>query len=294
MQTVSDLYHNLLPKGADSRLKALLQKIYVLRIPDELDQINLADKSKTIVVVKNASIYAMLQIFNRGFSHCLQEDRADFAKELFTSCLMIIRPQALVSHEIPFFFEKAVRTPGTTRNQDFLFIEGSSSQDKEKIIATIREFLNGYSRLKPIEDLCIQITDELYTNAIYNAPIDRENTPSFVQIDRTSRVDLKPGKKIEIFLAYEDDLLVVGCIDPFGTLKRDFLLKYLSKTYAVSQANPNLESGGAGLGLKMIIDNSASIYIYGEPGKKTIISCGLLLQGMRANLKATKHIHISF
>ena len=53
-------------------------------------------------------------------------------------------------------------------------------------------------------------------------------------------------------------------------------------------------SGGAGLGVRYLIENSANFYTVVDPGKFTLMACGFLLKGVKANVTTPKHFHISF
>ena len=268
--------------------RADLEKLFVLELPEDLIDFDKVDKDKTIVIMKKSSVYNSLQILRRGFSHCLNADRDDLKKEILASCLMLIRPESLVESEVPFFFKGFSKDWKSTSSA--LFIEGRSTKDGTKILSELERFLSQKPELQSVTDLALQISDELYTNALYNAPF--QGTPE-IQVDLTTNIINSSDQTIEFFAAFDSDQLFLGCIDSHGSLDRDHLTAHLLKSYSGSQVQPNLGSGGAGLGLKMVIDNSANFYVYCEPTRKTVISCGLLLKGRKANLNETKHLHIS-
>jgi hypothetical protein len=155
----------------------------------------------------------------------------------------------------------------------------------------LEQFLTQKPELKSVTDLALQISDELYTNALYNAPF--QSTPE-IRVDRTANIINSADKSIEFFAAFDADQLFVGCIDNHGSLDRDRMTAHLLKAYSTHQAQPDLGTGGAGIGLKMVIDNSANFYVYCEKNQRTVICCGLLLKGRRSNLAETKHLHIAF
>jgi hypothetical protein len=270
--------------------RAGLQQVQILELPDDLIDFDKINKDKAIVIMKKASIYNSLQILRRGFAHCLNADRDDLKKELLVSCLMLIRPDSLVESEIPFFFKGFSREIDWKSSNSALFLEGRSTRDRTKILASLETFLSQKPQVKSVMDLAIQISDELYTNALYNAPF--QTTPE-IRVERTANIISSADQTIDFFAAFDDDQLFLGCIDSHGSLDREQLMSHLLKSYATNQVQPDLGNGGAGLGLKMIIDNSANLYIYCEKNRRTVMSCGLLLKGRKFNMAESKHLHIS-
>jgi len=271
--------------------RADLEQLGILELPDDLIDFDKVDKNKTIVIMKKSSIYNSLQILRRGFSHCLQAERDDLKKELLVSCLMLIRPESLTESEVPFFFKGFSKEIDWKSSNQALFLEGRSTKDRTHIMTSLENFLSQKPQLASVTHLALQISDELYTNALYNAPF--QATPG-IKIERTANIINSADQSIGFFAAFENDQLFLGCIDSHGSLDRDQLTSHLLKSYAANQVQPDLGSGGAGLGLKMVIDNSANFYVYCEHGHRTVISCGLALRGLKFNMAETKHLHISF
>lgn len=268
-----------------------LEKLNVLELPDDLINFDKVSKENTIVIMKKSSVYNSLQILRRGFSHCLQAERDDFKKELLISCLMLIHPESLVESDVPFFFKGFSKEVDWKNSGNALLLQGRSTKDRAQILAHLETFLSQQTKLNTVSDLALQIADELYTNALYNAPF--QSTPE-IQLDRKTHIINSADESIEFFAAFDNDQLLIGCIDNHGSLDRDRFTAHLLKAYAANQVQPELGGGGAGIGLKMIIDNSANFYVYCEQGKKTVMSCGLLLKGRKSNLTEAKHLHISF
>ncbi len=271
--------------------RAGLEKIHVLELPDDLIDFDKINKDKAIVIMKKTSVYNSLQILRRGFGHCLNAERDDLKKELLVSCLMLMSPESLVDSEIPFFFKGFSKEIDWKTSNNALFLEGRSTKDRTKILASLETFLSQKPQVKSVMDLAIQISDELYTNALYNAPF--QSTPE-IRVERTANIISSAEKSIDFFAAFDNDQLFLGCIDSHGSLDRDQLTSHLLKSFASNQVQPDLGNGGAGIGLRMVIENSANLYIYCEKDRRTVMSCGLLLKGRKSNLSESKHLHISF
>ncbi len=295
MNTVYEIFNRLWTQQELKSYQEFLKRVFVVRIPDELPLLNKADPSKTIIVVNNTSAYMAMKLFERGFCHCLSPERKDFARELLSTCVLILKPDYLIDIENPFFRKELVQTaPNEPVMVDKFSYSGNSSTDKSDLMSGFKAFLNHHKRTAPIQDLAIQILDELYTNAVFGAGVEKTGIKGIVKVERTNEIDLSFFSPIKIYAILAPNILYVGCIDPFGNLNRKSFLDHLSRVYSTNAASPNLEKGGAGLGLKMIIDSTSSFYVFCEKNKKTIFTCGLSLKGMRDNMKPAKHFHLMF
>lgn len=291
MKTAYEICTRYWPESSLEPHKSGLEKITVLELPADLLEFDKVNKEQTIVIMQKSSVYNSLQVLRRGFSHVLQAERQDLKKELLATCLMILHPETLVEKEIPFFFRGFSEKTDWKNSDRALLLKGQTPKDREHILAELEKFIGSKTELKSNSTLALQILDELYTNALFNAP---SQASTGIRANRTATLVESAAHPIYVFAAYDKDHLLLGCSDSHGTLNRDHLTAHLLKAHSTQQAQPNLGSGGAGLGLKMVIENSANFYIYCEKDQRTIIGCGLLLKGRRANLSETKHLHVCF
>lgn len=295
MNTVYEVFNKLWSQQELKAYQEFLKRVYVIRIPDELPAIGKADPAKTIIVVSNTTAYMAMKLFDRGFSHCLSPEKKDFARELLNTCILILKPEYLLDIETPFFRRELAQTnsEGNVIVDRFSF-SGNSSADKTDLMSGYKKFLEYHKKTTSIFELAVQILDELYTNAVYGAGVEKTGIKGVVKVERTNEIDLSYFAPIKIYSILTSDILYVGCIDPFGNLNRKSFIDHLSRVYSTNSANPNLEKGGAGLGLKMIIDSTSSLYVYCEKNKRTVVTCSLSLKGMKENLKPSKHYHLLF
>lgn len=286
------------PAGSRRALERVLADTEYVVFPDDGDLIKkVGFPSRTVVVGKEASLQAITKLVGLGFEHIVQRTRKDFPAELLASALMTLRPAAFVANPMPFFFngfsvpdEKA---SGSTQ-ETHIELSLRSSQEKDYARGRLEAFLAQDSRLSGIQDLVLQAAEELMTNAFYSGPVRPDGSRPFQNLDRRTKVDL-PGKQVvNLFAHYSDYRLVVGCQDPFGSLERARLVDVFRDVIREDKIVPKAGTGGAGMGFRYMVENSANFYVLVDSGVRTIVACGFLLQGQRANLSANKHVHLAF
>lgn len=295
MRSVFAEFAFLWPEKSRKALQPLLEKIQFLYFPDDHLKILAAENhNNTIIIMNSGEMKDLVQMTLLGFSHVVQRSRADFPQELLASALMVARPSAFKKDPIPFFFTGFANSKGSTEPLENLKRVFHRSEDKSDILHSLVGFLKHKPQLEILTDLCVQIADELIANALFNAPVDFRGDPIFQQAPRTRKIEMPSNKPITLFVCYSDYRLVIGCEDLYGSLKRHVFVTHLELALGGDMARPRPpHSAGAGLGLRYIIENSAGFYAYCERGARSLIACGLVLQGLKANVGPQKHIHLS-
>jgi hypothetical protein len=287
-------FHDLWPTTRISALEYLFKDFSALRWPADAASVGRGDCSRTVIVVdRDEDKINPVEYLAKGYEHVLFSKREDFAAELFTSCMMMARPENFAQNPIPFFFNGF--TPVQfDRNKDTTFLKiFNSSDEKPYLINELKDFLKQEKALSGIEDLCLQCADELITNAIYNAPVDMTGQHIFKNTPRETDVVLPPGSKVSLFAYHAGGKVVIGCEDPFGSIDRATVLERAAQVYNKSKVSPLMTTSGTGLGLRLMIESSANFYMYCQSHIKTLVACGFLLQGRQKNFLAGKHMHVS-
>ena len=294
MKFVFAEYSDLWPEASRRALEPILAHVPCFRYPQDHAEIASArNPAGTIVIFDNGDIPDIMKIVGLGYEHCLQRQRPDFASELLASSLMVTRPESFMKNPLPFFFTgfqagKTVEEPHITSS----FIRAF---DKGQILRRLDKFLAQNDRLQGVYDLCMQAADELITNAIFAAPIDSKGKPTNRELARTRDVILPEGHKANFFCSVSSHRVVVGVEDTFGSFHKPHLLSHLENSFLRDQSVPRAaNAGGAGLGLHFVVENAANVYIYCEKRRRSLVAAGFLLEGLRANLAAYKHFHVSF
>ncbi|MCC6138495.1 MAG: hypothetical protein IT287_07665 [Bdellovibrionaceae bacterium] len=295
MKTIIEEYGHLWPTAKD-KLAILFKDIFVLHYP--LDQEALAKcqvqlRDRVIVVSEKSSITSMLQILEAGYAQIVQKNRADFARELLISAILIQRPQA--------FFEDAMGILLATTQSDGPKIEGkdysvvfNSSKQKNQIIQGFSDFLRAENHLMALRDLAVQVAEELLMNAQFSAPVEPGTLKKMYQnADRSLAVSYPQGKQGKFYACYSHERLVIACIDPFGSVTRAQLTEHFKKLFSNQLSEVKTAStGGAGIGLKYILENSGVFYALIKKNAYSCIACAFYLRGMKNNMSPEKHIHL--
>lgn len=294
MKSVFESYHPLWPVESHAALRPLLEKVPVLHYPDDQAIFKNALPSFVVIVVREAKLADIVGLAEQGFEHIVQEDREDFPQELLASALMAVRPEKFVKNPLPFFFTGFRSAAAEGSPESNLVVKFNSSTEKRMVMQWLENFLDKFPRTSSIKDLCLQSADELFTNAIYNAPIRPSGVRPFKDFGREQDVALPDGRSAQLFACYSDKRVILGVTDPFGSLVKFSLMEHLKAVLKEGSVAAKQGAGGAGLGFKYLIENSANFYLLSNKGVSTLVACGFSLKGLKSNLTMNKHFHMSF
>jgi hypothetical protein len=284
-------YPDFLTKESLQKVAPILGDIFVLHYPSERAQIqNLHDPKRIIIIVEKASLKEVLSLAERGYRQFVNKNRDDFSQELLFSALMIAKPTSFAGPS-PMFL--ANFSPNTGPNEEnHVSIPFNSNFEKQTILEKLNFFLMQDNKLISLKELCIQVADEMYMNAMFSAPIDETGKHFYQNLRRDQNVSYPAGKSAKIFSCYSQSRVIVGCTDPFGSLSIQTLVSHLNALFLSDQAKTKDNSAaGAGVGLKYMIENASLFYCFIKPGEFCFVACGFLLKGMKANLNENKNFH---
>lgn len=130
-------------------------------------------------------------------------------------------------------------------------------------------------------------------NALYNAPCDEHMTPLYKNVNREENITV--DREASVFVGSNSGRLVISCLDRYGSLKRPALLNHLLVRLEYGQASSNSERAGAGLGIKIIMENSVDFYVLSVAKQLTLFICIIDLGMSQTKLGAIpKNVHLGF
>jgi CRP-like cAMP-binding protein len=165
-----------------------------------------------------------------------------------------------------------------------------NSDDRIVQTESMLEHFKGFGVRTGVLEKVHTVAEELLMNAIYDAPTDATGKSLFNHKSRTEKIHLARGQEARLKYGTDGMFLAVSVTDPFGSLTKDIIMKYLESCYDGQAGIYNKEKGGAGRGLHMIIE-SANLTIFNIiPRKKTEVISLFNLEKSDQETPPTFHI----
>lgn len=143
------------------------------------------------------------------------------------------------------------------------------SQQKKGVVERLEAFAKESGCHPRVAEGFSVAADEMVTNAVYNAPVDKDGHPRFASLSRRQRVTLEPHEAVTVRYGYDGRRLCLATTDPFGSLKPSVVLDYLSKCFGRGEGQIDDKEGGAGLGLYTVFNLVHHFVLNIAPGKRT-------------------------
>jgi hypothetical protein len=156
--------------------------------------------------------------------------------------------------------------------------------EKSVAIAAISDFAGAMGVRRKYREGIEQSIDELLMNALYDAPVDQGGKPVFAEVPTKSRLSLRLEQKALVQYACDGDTFAVSVRDPYGTLTKETVVKFLDKClHAAEQIDRKV--GGAGLGFYIVANAASQVAINSYPGVATECVVTFDLNAAKVQLK---------
>lgn len=143
------------------------------------------------------------------------------------------------------------------------------SADKARILDEAEAYAKRLGIRPRFVELFCAVTDELVTNALFNAPVDADGRRRYAHLSRADDVVLAAGERVEVKLCCDGRRLGVAAIDPFGSITQERVLDYLAKCFRKGADQMDRKQGGAGLGLYYAFESLSHFVVNIHPGRQT-------------------------
>jgi hypothetical protein len=118
--------------------------------------------------------------------------------------------------------------------------------------------------------LVSMVTDELLSNALYDAPVDADGQHHRRTEDRDATRDLDARERVTLRYAFDARYLAIEVTDQFGSLPRATTLAHLAKCTVPRAPNKtSMLEGGAGLGTGLVYGCCSHLVYNVAPGART-------------------------
>lgn len=166
------------------------------------------------------------------------------------------------------------------------------AHDKSAYLAKVVDYANALGCNSRVVDLINGIADELITNALFNAPVDKDGNAKYRHLKRNEDLRLSDEESATLQFACDGDFIAVSSSDPFGSLDESTVIDYLNRCLSKGPQQISEESGGAGLGLYRVFQSVSKFVVNLEPQKQTeVISLIDLRLTMKQFRLAAKSFH---
>jgi hypothetical protein len=217
-----------------------------------------------------------------GVHHVIQKNSMRFSQELEAAKTMSFQPKEFFANPIQVILGKE-----KMKLAQSCLISCEAGDRKETVLGQMDRFLQAKPETRGIRDDIRAAADELFTNS-------SKNTGNFyLKLQGGAPQDHRPGR-VELLISFDDERLVLGCIDSFGDLQTTSVLK---RIYGVIQngvgESIKMGAGGAGIGSYMIFNSCISLYMGVKRNQSTMVFCVFPLSKKHVELSSLpKNIHI--
>ncbi|MBI1947884.1 MAG: hypothetical protein HYS27_19495 [Deltaproteobacteria bacterium] len=156
--------------------------------------------------------------------------------------------------------------PATARTHR---MEVRASTERDGLLEATRAFALAAGAQGRFADLLCNACDEMLTNALYNAPVDRDGKPRYAHLSRVNPVTLEPTETVVVTLASDGQEMGISVVDPFGSLKVPTITQYLAKCLRRGSDLVDEKEGGAGLGLYYVFEAVSHFVVNLQAGART-------------------------
>ncbi len=286
--TLLDYFPESFEKLEDSALKDLMSSVEAFSY-DKEDLDEDTDLSGKIAVGDHIQTSAFLKNFvENKLSNVVQTSNDDLPYELFIASIILKKPRLFLNNPLTILnSQDSSATAMRVWQENF-----NCTEHKERVMESIHKFIGRNKSMNRLSDNILIVIDELFSNALFNAPIDESGYRIFKNMHRNEHVRFPGNKNAKIFAVHTQNDLFIGAVDPWGSVDRDGICHSLYKAY--NERKVDETSKGAGFGLRMMLDRSRSIYILCEKGKRTLACCHMRLNiSLKKVENVPKQLHIN-
>jgi len=250
------------------------------------------DNSAICMQSRQSPLQVLETALSGGVNHVCQDENPFSKTEIKTAEIMLKDPHAFLKSPVSCI----------------LFPEHVQTANEDAVVMWKRDFSKAAEKRQTLQDLKVEmaqknvnnstssdillIADELFTNAIFNAPFAAEDiSPKVSRTDHS--ICMKSGDHGTLFMTCTDDRIIVGCRDPYGQLEIEKLLTRIRDCYKEGVAKKmNMGEGGAGIGSFMIFDSVSNYYAAVHKEKTTLLAVSIPLKmSSRKRAEVYKNLH---
>ncbi|MFZ4403679.1 MAG: cyclic nucleotide-binding domain-containing protein [Pseudobdellovibrionaceae bacterium] len=231
-------------------------------------------KAKHLVLIANKDISTSIktlkkELFINNVISLDQEDRNSTVKNILITLTKVL------NHDL-FGIEKYLSWGIEIHSKTVV-----KSSQREELRTEMQTYFKNIGIRNTILDKINIVSEEMLMNAIYDAPTTAQGKSVFNGLSRQNEIHLESHQQSHLRYASDGVVLAVAVEDPFGSLTKDIIIKYLESCYTGQAGSMNQDKGGAGRGLHQIVENSDITIFNVKKGFRTEVICLFNLDGQK-------------
>ena len=269
----------------------------------EIEQEN-SSKSYSILASEVASRMDLVNLLtSKKFSSVVQRTQTDLARELR---LLIEIHQDL---DIEKFLSQVLSSDGLINpdssstkifrlnTSEVSSVKSTSDlTSKDLLLASLRSKLNESGGRNFLHEAVALTFEEYFMNATFDAPqaAAKINQQAQSSSNKESKNDFHQDPTF--YFGFSNERLVLACEDNYGSFQPEKFLNKLASSHQYEMIHTvNQGPGGAGIGNRIIFENSSELFLIHEPNRRTIfISTFERTKSMRQYENILKNIFFNF
>jgi hypothetical protein len=261
----------------------------------DVSSISPDDQPGAIVISDNLPSLNVLSLhIQNNVQHVVQKSNFKSGEELEVSKLMMNDPSCFIDFPLSSILGEQKPSRDTEKKFTDVSIVLENVLQKKLVLQEIESYLKSFTNSRSFITDVLTAADEIITNSVYNAPYIQVNAAETGPDRDFTKVKIDPSKKPYIFMGKDNDRLIVGCRDLYGTLNTQHLISRIRTCY---ERNPgeaiNFGPGGAGIGSFLIFDSCISLYVAVDSGVSTTICCSFPLKiSATRRSQIPKNLHV--
>jgi hypothetical protein len=208
------------------------------------------------------------QISNRDMLEVIKQGLAESVIQPFRPDVLLRDIKSWVhlrSDEGRYFIDPiAILLPELIQRKDIQFLP--NSEQKEFIRMEVESFLHPFGN-KSAHASIAAVFEELYMNAVIDAPREAGEMPSQQVVDEKHKID--------VLLGVDSHSILIGFRDYFGSLVPERLIGKLIKVADMGKfSSMNFGPfGGAGIGTTILMENSSHVFFGRQKNQISLVCC---------------------
>lgn len=276
---------NLIPSGWRSHIQILGENVTAVD-----------PTKKSILVVEGWEPCRVLETaLNQGTEHICQADGGALESETLTASLMAAQPEIFLKNPVAAILDPKGCQSNAAQSVANFRAQFHQASEKDRVVDGIREYLGNAGKAESLINDVSMVADEMFTNAVFNAPFVDLKTGFNPGVDRSDwSVAMDPGFDGEILMGADEQRLVIACRDPYGSLDvKQFLTRVFDCCQTGISANMRMGNGGAGIGSFMVFNAGSSLYLGVCRGVMTVVAVSIHWKWSgRKRSEALKNVHV--